>query len=123
MPVSTEKPPRHSKPRIQPRQTICCLIPGILAPLSALRSPGPSRPRSATSDPTPIMDTPPFSELGLPDHLLSAVEALGFERPSPIQAAAIPPALEGKDLVGLSETGSGKTAAFALPALAKLNIK
>ena len=69
------------------------------------------------------MDTPPFSELGLPDHLLSAVEALGFERPSPIQAAAIPPALEGKDLVGLSETGSGKTAAFALPALAKLNIK
>ena len=68
------------------------------------------------------MDTPPFSELGLPGHLITAVESLGFERPSPIQAAAIPPALAGKDLVGLSETGSGKTAAFTLPALAKIDL-
>ncbi len=67
------------------------------------------------------MDTVPFSELGLPEPLLAAVEGLGFERPSPIQALSIPPALEGKDLVGLSATGSGKTAAFALPALACLD--
>jgi ATP-dependent RNA helicase DeaD len=67
------------------------------------------------------MDTPPFSELGLPPQLLAGVEALGFERPSPIQAMAIPPALEGKDLLGLSSTGSGKTAAFGLPMLAKLD--
>ncbi|MDX1681124.1 MAG: DEAD/DEAH box helicase [Akkermansiaceae bacterium] len=67
------------------------------------------------------MDTVPFSELGLPDSLLKAVEGLGFERPSAIQALSIPPALEGRDLVGLSATGSGKTAAFALPALAKLD--
>ncbi len=69
------------------------------------------------------MDTPPFSELGLPDTLLAAIETLGYERPSPIQAMSIPPALEGKDLVGLSATGSGKTAAFVLPALARLDIK
>ncbi len=69
------------------------------------------------------METPPFSELGLPDSLLAAIETLGYERPSPIQALSIPPALEGKDLVGLSATGSGKTAAFALPALAKVELK
>jgi ATP-dependent RNA helicase DeaD len=69
------------------------------------------------------MDTPPFSELGLPDDLLAAIEGLGYERPSPIQAKAIPPALEGKDILGLSATGSGKTAAFVLPALAGLDVK
>jgi ATP-dependent RNA helicase DeaD len=69
------------------------------------------------------MDTPPFSELGLPDALLAAIETLGYERPSPIQFMSIPPALLGKDLVGLSATGSGKTAAFTLPALAKLDVK
>ncbi|TAG10554.1 MAG: DEAD/DEAH box helicase [Verrucomicrobia bacterium] len=67
------------------------------------------------------MDTPLFSEIGLPDFLLSAIETLGYERPSPIQFMSIGPALEGKDLVGLSATGSGKTAAFTLPALAKIN--
>ncbi len=62
-----------------------------------------------------------FSDLGLPDELLAAVEQLGYEAPSAIQAAAIPPALEGRDLVGLSETGSGKTAAFGLASLARID--
>ena len=69
------------------------------------------------------MDTVPFTELGLPESLLDAIEGLGFERPSPIQALSIPPALEGRDLVGLSATGSGKTAAFTLPALANLDLE
>ena len=69
------------------------------------------------------MDIPPFRNLGLPAPLLEAVEALDFERPSAIQALAIPPALAGKDLVGLSETGSGKTAAFVLPALSRINLE
>ncbi|MBK1880838.1 DEAD/DEAH box helicase [Luteolibacter pohnpeiensis] len=69
------------------------------------------------------MDTPPFSELGLPQELLDAIEALGYEKPSPIQAKSIPPALEGKDILGLSATGSGKTAAFSLPALTKLDVQ
>ncbi|MBC7980847.1 MAG: DEAD/DEAH box helicase [Armatimonadetes bacterium] len=69
------------------------------------------------------MDTPPFSELGLPADLLAAIETLGYERPSPIQALSIPPALAGRDILGLSATGSGKTAAFALPALAQIDVK
>lgn len=67
------------------------------------------------------MNTTQFSELGLPEPLLAAVESLGFEAPSAIQAAAIPPALEGDDLVGLSETGSGKTAAFGLAGLSRID--
>ncbi len=66
------------------------------------------------------MESVPFSDLGLPPELTAGIEALGYEVPSPIQVAAIPPALEGSDIVGLSETGSGKTAAFVLPALAKI---
>ena len=68
------------------------------------------------------MDTPPFSTLGLSPMLLEAVESLGYESPSPIQALAIPVALEGHDVVGLSETGSGKTAAFAVPVLQSIDV-
>ena len=68
------------------------------------------------------MDTPPFSTLGLEPKFLEVVESLGFESPSPIQALTIPAALEGRDVVGLSETGSGKTAAFALPLLQKIDV-
>ena len=69
------------------------------------------------------MDTPAFSELGLEPHLLKAVDMLGYESPSPIQALTIPLVLQGKDVVGLSETGSGKTAAFGLPALQMLDLE
>ncbi len=58
-----------------------------------------------------------FQELGLSAEVLRAVADLGFERASPIQAAAIPVLLEGRDVVGQSQTGSGKTAAFAIPAI------
>lgn len=63
-----------------------------------------------------------FSELGLPENLVAAVEELGYEEPSAIQEAAIPAAMEGRDIVGLSETGSGKTAAFALASLSRIDI-
>ena len=58
-----------------------------------------------------------FSELSLTRPLLRAVEEQGYTRPSPIQAKAIPPVLEGRDLLGCAQTGTGKTAAFALPML------
>jgi ATP-dependent RNA helicase DeaD len=58
-----------------------------------------------------------FESLGLSNPLLDAVNSLGFEHPSQIQELAIPRILKGDDIVGLSETGSGKTAAFTLPAL------
>ncbi len=58
-----------------------------------------------------------FADLGLSPELLQAVQAQGFEQPSPIQAEAIPVALTGRDVVGQSQTGSGKTLAFGLPAI------
>jgi ATP-dependent RNA helicase DeaD len=64
---------------------------------------------------------PTFAALGLSPAILKAVEALGFEQPSPIQAAAIPVIMAGNDVVGQSQTGSGKTAAFAIPAIEKID--
>lgn len=58
-----------------------------------------------------------FSELGLSHEVLKAVERMGFEQASPIQSEAIPPLLEGRDVIGQSQTGSGKTAAFGIPAV------
>ena len=63
-----------------------------------------------------------FRELGLPEPLLTALADVGYELPSPIQAATIPALLAGSDLVGQAQTGTGKTAAFALPLLARLDL-
>ena len=62
-----------------------------------------------------------FQELNLLPQLLQAVEELGYVQPSPIQAQAIPPVLKGKDLIGCAQTGTGKTAAFAIPILQRLH--
>ncbi|MCQ9123485.1 DEAD/DEAH box helicase [Rodentibacter caecimuris] len=62
-----------------------------------------------------------FNDLGLPEFILKAVSDLGFETPSPIQQACIPHLLNGKDVLGMAQTGSGKTAAFSLPLLAQIN--
>lgn len=62
-----------------------------------------------------------FDDLGLPEDLLAAVKELGFSAPTAIQAAAIPILLRGKDVVGVAQTGTGKTAAFALPLLAHID--
>jgi ATP-dependent RNA helicase DeaD len=62
-----------------------------------------------------------FTELGLSPELLKAIDKIGFEEASPIQSAAIPPLLSGSDVVGQSQTGSGKTAAFAIPAIERVD--
>jgi ATP-dependent RNA helicase DeaD len=62
-----------------------------------------------------------FKDLNLPSELLQAIEKVGYEKPSPIQAKAIPLLLEGHDLLGQAQTGTGKTAAFALPMLANID--
>ena len=59
-----------------------------------------------------------FSELGLSPGLVTSLEKAGFTVPTPIQAKAIPPQLQGRDILGIAQTGSGKTAAFTLPILA-----
>jgi ATP-dependent RNA helicase DeaD len=60
-----------------------------------------------------------FASLGLPFPILRSLEELGYEAPSPIQAHSIPPLLNGQDVLGMAQTGTGKTAAFALPLLAR----
>jgi ATP-dependent RNA helicase CsdA (EC 5.99.1.-) len=62
-----------------------------------------------------------FADLLLPPPLLEALEAVGYETPSPIQARTIPPLLDGRDVLGQAQTGTGKTAAFALPLLARID--
>ena len=62
-----------------------------------------------------------FEKLGLPDAVVEAVKRVGFEQPSPIQAQTIPLLMQGRDVVGLAQTGTGKTAAFALPVLSQID--
>jgi ATP-dependent RNA helicase DeaD len=63
-----------------------------------------------------------FAELDLPQFLQDTLSKVGYEKPSPIQQATIPVLLQGKDVVGMAQTGTGKTAAFALPILAKIDL-
>ncbi|MCB1214866.1 MAG: DEAD/DEAH box helicase [Deltaproteobacteria bacterium] len=67
-----------------------------------------------------ILEQQSFSSLGLSDSLLQILASQGFEHPTPIQAQAIPPALQGQDILGCAQTGTGKTLAFGLPLLQKL---
>ena len=69
-----------------------------------------------------IPDQQTFADLGLAGPVLSAIAGVGYEVPSPIQAATIPPLMAGRDVVGLAQTGTGKTAAFALPILSRLDL-
>jgi len=66
---------------------------------------------------------PPFSELGLTPQLLAGLDEIGYETPSPIQAQTIPLLLKGGDMLGQAQTGTGKTAAFALPLLANIDVR
>ncbi|MDQ1323453.1 MAG: ATP-dependent helicase DeaD, partial [Chloroflexota bacterium] len=71
----------------------------------------------------PSADAPGFTALPLDPRLLRTLAALGYEEPTPVQLAAIPPLLEGKDLLAEAPTGTGKTAAFALPMLQRLALR
>lgn len=66
---------------------------------------------------------PTFAELNLAPNIFKVIDEVGYETPSPIQAQSIPPLLEGRDLLGQAQTGTGKTAAFSLPLLSRLNPK
>ena len=69
------------------------------------------------------METLRFEELGICPEIQKAVKYMGFEEASPIQAKAIPVILEGKDIIGQAQTGTGKTAAFGIPLLQKVDPK
>lgn len=78
--------------------------------------PSPEEASTSTTPPPPLS----FKELGIIDPLLEALEKMNYKKPTEIQTEAIPHALQGRDIIGVAETGSGKTAAFALPILQKL---
>ena len=85
----------------------------------------PTAPDAVAGDPSPgdaAGTEPRFDDLGLPPSLLAALERVGYETPSPIQAQTIPHLLAGHDLLGHAPTGTGKTAAFTLPLLARLDL-
>ncbi len=73
---------------------------------------------AAPPEPTPSVS---FSELGLSERMLATLRQIGYTEPTPIQAATLPVALVGRDVIGQAQTGSGKTAAFAIPVLERLD--
>jgi superfamily II DNA/RNA helicase len=80
-----------------------------------------SRPSHVNADEDEVLlSTKTFAELGLSAKVLAAVEAAGYTTPTPIQAEAIPVALSGRDVLGIAQTGTGKTASFVLPMITRL---
>ena len=77
---------------------------------------------ATAAEETPGSNEMTFADLGLSDSVLKAIKGIGYETPSAIQAATIPLLLEGRDVVGLAQTGTGKTAAFALPIVSRLDV-
>ncbi|MFZ5494276.1 MAG: DEAD/DEAH box helicase [Verrucomicrobiota bacterium] len=108
-----QRPPRHERkgPRADaPRPPAGGARPPPAAPAAHPPKPLPAVPKLETA----------FSALGLSDRLAYAVQQKGYEAPTPIQAQAIPQVLAGKDVIGSAQTGTGKTAAFSLPILQRL---
>ncbi len=108
---------KDSKPTRRP-------LPSGVRPEGGTRKPAREK-RESVPEPEPEPEFIPasFDELGLTDELRRAVTEAGFESPTPIQARSIPVLLTGKDLIGQAQTGTGKTAAFALPLLQRVDPK
>jgi ATP-dependent RNA helicase DeaD len=81
----------------------------------------PPAPEEEAAPPAPA-ELPSFAELGLAEPIVRAITELGFESPTPIQARAIPVLLSGRDMIGQAQTGTGKTAAFALPIIQRIDV-
>ncbi len=80
------------------------------------------RPKPATlpAVPTPVEGSPSFSGLGIAPNLFAAIQRVGYVTPTPIQFQSIPIAIEGKDMIGIAQTGTGKTLAFGIPMIQRL---
>lgn len=92
--------------------------PSVESPVNESPEDGPQ-----IADAAPEPERVSFADLGLDDKVLKALRDVGYEYPSPIQEATIPALLDGRHVVGLAQTGTGKTAAFALPILSRLDLK
>lgn len=105
--VKKEKAPQSAKPAYTP-------------PISAEADLEAQFNEIIADEPKPAPNAEGFSELGLDDNLIKALVDLGYEAPTPIQAQAIPLILDGGDIIGQAQTGTGKTAAFALPVIQRI---
>ena len=127
-PTAEAVPPRFAAESASPAAAEPPTQQGADAPRSPQPEPAPAAQQRAETPRPPQPEVPAakgdgeskFAALGLDAKLLAALTALGYEEPTPIQREAIPPLLAGKDMVGLAATGTGKTAAFALPLLQRL---
>ena len=122
--IAQEAPPVAETPGVEPVPAPAPETAPAPEPV-AVSVPTPAPTPAPEAAPAPAAPRDPdkklFTELGLAPELLKAIEALGFEQASPVQSQAIPPALSGRDVVGQSQTGSGKTMAFAIPAVQMIN--
>src|SRR5271170_2417137 len=115
------------------RANIACFLTSNMRPMPTMVAIRGQTARLARSHPTAnpmsavpadaIENTASFGDLGLSEPVLRALADVGYESPSPIQAQTIPVLLSGKDMLGQAQTGTGKTAAFALPALTKIDLE
>ncbi|MCJ1310230.1 ribosomal RNA processing protein [Agyrium rufum] len=113
-----ERSNHPKKPKAQSSEPIPAPKRAAIPPIPAPNTSPP--PKELATEDVPKPSAKSFKDLGIIDSLCDACTAMGYKAPTPIQEQAIPLALEGRDLIGLAETGSGKTAAFALPILQTL---
>lgn len=116
--ATTKMPPSKKRKLVDGRAQDSSSESGLESNIESGRD---DSPHPATDKTTAIDDkektTKSFQDLGIIDELCEACESLNYKAPTPIKSEAIPLALQGRDLIGLAETGSGKTAAFTLPIL------
>jgi ATP-dependent RNA helicase DeaD len=110
-------PPKRKNPSFSPASR----PPYASGPKNRWDKPHRDHPRAIPQPEPTVVEETTFSELGLAESTLKALSDLGFETPTPIQALAIPVLLTGCDLIGLAQTGTGKTAAFGLPLIEKMD--
>ena len=102
------------------RQAKRARVAPVAAPVAAAAAAATPVVAPAVEEPEEPEEEVTFASIGIVAPLCEACAALGWTSPTPIQREALPPALEGRDIIGIAETGSGKTAAFALPVLQAL---
>ena len=115
-------PSRRGRPRKNPLPVEIAVetpVTDVAAVVDTEAAPAETPALSETS--TPAADQPLFADLGLSEPIMQAIQELGYEHPTPIQAQAIPEVLKGHDVLGVAQTGTGKTASFTLPMLEKLS--
>src|ERR1700691_5606406 len=106
------------------RANMACFLTSNIRPMARMVAiPGQTARLAAMTDPAdPTLSSATFRDLALSEAVLRALADVGYEAPTPIQAATIPVLLSGVDMLGQAQTGTGKTAAFALPALSKIDL-